>query len=44
MFCFAQIYKLQGYGHGNVINALTNVDQTQSILPHDGAIICVFLK
>jgi len=48
---FAQIYKLQGYGqykiHGNVINVPTNVDQTQSILPHlphDGATIGVFLK
>ncbi len=45
---FAQIYKLQGYGqykiHGNVINVPTNVDQTQSILPHlphDGATIGV---
>jgi hypothetical protein len=33
--------------HSNVINVLTNVDQTQLILPHlphDGAIINVFLK
>jgi hypothetical protein len=33
--------------HGNVINILANVDQTQSILPHlphDGATIGVFLK
>jgi len=33
--------------HGNVINVLANVDQTQSILPHlphGGATIGVFLK
>jgi hypothetical protein len=33
--------------HGNVINVHANVDQTQLILPclpHDGVIICVFLK
>jgi hypothetical protein len=33
--------------HGNVINVPTNVDQTQSILPHlphDGATIGVFFK
>jgi hypothetical protein len=33
--------------HGNVINVLPNVDQTQSILPclpYDGATICVFFK
>jgi hypothetical protein len=33
--------------HGNVINVLANVIQTQSILPHlphDGAKINVFLK
>jgi hypothetical protein len=33
--------------HGSVINVPSNVDQTQSILlglPHDGAIIGVFLK
>jgi hypothetical protein len=33
--------------HGNVINVPTNLDKIQSILPclpHDGAIICVFLK
>jgi hypothetical protein len=48
---FAQIYKLQRYEqykmHGSVINVPTNVDQTQSILPHlpyDGATIGVFLK
>jgi hypothetical protein len=49
--CFAQIYKLQGYGqykmHGSVINVLANVDQTQSILPHlphDGVTTGVFIK
>ncbi len=33
--------------HGIVINVFTNVDQTQSILPHprhDNATICVFLN
>ncbi len=43
-----QIYKLQEHGqykmHGNVINVSTNVDQTQSILPPDGATICMFIK
>jgi hypothetical protein len=50
-FVFVQIYKLKGYGqykmHDSVINILTNVNQTQSILshlPHDGATIGVFLK
>ncbi len=48
---FVQIYELQGYKqykmHGNVINVLANVDQIQSILsclPHDIAIICMFLR
>jgi hypothetical protein len=50
--CFispCQIYKLKGYGqykmHGSVINVPTNVDQTQSILPHlphDGATLSFF--
>jgi len=50
-FVFAQIYKFQRYGqykmHGSVINVPTNVDQTQSILPHlphGGVTQCVFLK
>jgi hypothetical protein len=33
--------------HGNITNVLTNVDQTQIILPclpHDGVTIGVFLK
>jgi len=30
--------------HGNVTNVPTNVYQTQSILPHDGATIGVFFK
>ncbi len=33
--------------HGTVLNVLANVDQIQSILPclpHDGAIITMFLK
>jgi hypothetical protein len=48
---FAQIYELHKYGqykmHGIVINVLTNVNQTQSILPllqHDNATICVFFN
>ncbi len=46
---FIQIYKLYDYGqykmHGNVINFLANMNETQSILqcrPHDDAIIGVF--
>jgi len=47
-----QIYKLYKYGqyrmmHGNVINVNANVNEIQSILPclpHDDAIIGVFLK
>ncbi len=35
---FVQIWQLQGYGQysikGNIINVLTNVNFTQSILPH----------
>jgi hypothetical protein len=50
-FAFVLIYKIYGYGqykmHGNVINVLANVNQTQSILsyiPYDKATIGMFLK
>jgi hypothetical protein len=42
------VNKLYGYRqykmHGNVINVLANVDQTQSILSRDETTICVFFK
>jgi len=48
---FAQIYKLHGYGQykmkGNIINVLSNINQTQLLLPRlscDEVIIGVFLK
>jgi hypothetical protein len=47
---FAQIYKLHGYGQykmkGTIINVLTNINQTELVLPclHDEATIGVFLK
>jgi hypothetical protein len=34
---FAQIHKLHNFGqfklHGNIINVIANIDQTQSLLP-----------